>query len=153
MVNLYANGLSRRVTFPLAMTTTRVDVRQCPRSFYSFLFYIRKVAFVPRATCRSEDALFAFCLAQLLLSMALPQAASRFLGKKVLLSESRFSDIACKVPLGVAFVAVQASIYDVPGGFRAVMFDRFSGVKDKVSNCVMGMQQSQVYGASNTAYW
>ncbi|KAG0709084.1 band 7 family-domain-containing protein [Suillus ampliporus] len=52
--------------------------------------------------------------------MALPQAASRFL-----------------VPLGVAFVAVQASIYDVPGGFRAVMFDRFSGVKDKVCKCVM----------------
>ena len=29
-------------------------------------------------------------------------------------------------------VAFQASIYDVPGGYRAVMFDRFSGVKDKV---------------------
>jgi len=85
--------------------------------------------------------------------MALPQAASRFLGKKVSLSESRFADIASKVPLGAAFVAVQASIYDVPGGFRAVMFDRFSGVKDKVSNCVMGIQQSQVYGALNTAYW
>lgn len=36
------------------------------------------------------------------------------------------------MPLGIAFAAVQASIYDVPGGFRAVMFDRFSGVKDKV---------------------
>ncbi|KAH0838478.1 asparagine synthase-domain-containing protein [Lanmaoa asiatica] len=37
------------------------------------------------------------------------------------------------VPLGIAFAAVQASIYDVPGGFRAVMFDRFSGVKDKAT--------------------
>jgi hypothetical protein len=27
---------------------------------------------------------------------------------------------------------VQASIYDVPGGYRAVMFDRFSGVKGVV---------------------
>ncbi|KAG2368207.1 band 7 family-domain-containing protein [Suillus spraguei] len=46
--------------------------------------------------------------------MAFPQAASRFL-----------------VPLGLAVAVAQASIYDVPGGFRAVMFDRFSGVKDK----------------------
>lgn len=30
-----------------------------------------------------------------------------------------------------AFVAQQA-IYDVPGGNRAVLFDRFSGVRDKV---------------------
>ncbi|KIJ21561.1 hypothetical protein PAXINDRAFT_165027 [Paxillus involutus ATCC 200175] len=37
------------------------------------------------------------------------------------------------VPLGVAFFAVQASIYDVPGGYRAVMFDRFSGVKDQAT--------------------
>ena len=37
----------------------------------------------------------------------------------------------CLVPLGIA-AFLQASIYDVPGGFRAVMFDRFSGVKDKV---------------------
>jgi hypothetical protein len=36
------------------------------------------------------------------------------------------------VPLGIAVAAVQASIYDVPGGFRAVMFDRFSGVRDQV---------------------
>ncbi|KAG5221406.1 Prohibitin-1, of the prohibitin complex (Phb1p-Phb2p) [Salix suchowensis] len=27
----------------------------------------------------------------------------------------------------------QASIYDVPGGYRAVMFDRFSGVKDQAT--------------------
>ena len=36
------------------------------------------------------------------------------------------------VPLAVASTVVQASIYDVPGGYRAVMFDRFSGVNDKV---------------------
>lgn len=37
----------------------------------------------------------------------------------------------CIVPLGIA-AFLQASIYDVPGGYRAVMFDRFSGVKDRV---------------------
>ena len=36
------------------------------------------------------------------------------------------------VPLGVSVAIVQASLYDVPGGYRAVMFDRFSGVKDEV---------------------
>jgi len=41
-----------------------------------------------------------------------------------------------KVPLGFALAAIQASIYDVPGGYRAVMFDRFSGVKDKVTGIV-----------------
>lgn len=35
------------------------------------------------------------------------------------------------MPLGIA-AFLQASIYDVPGGYRAVMFDRFSGVKDRV---------------------
>lgn len=38
------------------------------------------------------------------------------------------------VPLGLAAVALQSSIYDVPGGYRAVMFDRFSGVKDQARN-------------------
>jgi prohibitin 1 len=38
----------------------------------------------------------------------------------------------CLVPVGIAAALFQASIYDVPGGYRAVMFDRFSGVKDKV---------------------
>ncbi|KAF9270437.1 hypothetical protein L218DRAFT_969022 [Marasmius fiardii PR-910] len=37
------------------------------------------------------------------------------------------------VPLAVAAVGINASIYDVPGGYRAVMFDRFSGVKDVAS--------------------
>jgi hypothetical protein len=34
--------------------------------------------------------------------------------------------------VAVAAALLQASIYDVPGGYRAVMFDRFSGVKDQV---------------------
>jgi len=34
------------------------------------------------------------------------------------------------VPLALGAAAIQASIYDVPGGYRAVMFDRFSGVKN-----------------------
>ncbi|KAI0036655.1 prohibitin [Vararia minispora EC-137] len=40
-----------------------------------------------------------------------------------------------RIALGAVVVAlgVQASLYDVPGGFRAVMFDRFSGVKDQAS--------------------
>ncbi|KAH7915328.1 band 7 family-domain-containing protein [Hygrophoropsis aurantiaca] len=37
------------------------------------------------------------------------------------------------VPLGIAFAVAQSSIYDVPGGFRAVMFDRFSGVKNQAT--------------------
>ncbi|KAG8982261.1 Prohibitin-1, subunit of the prohibitin complex (Phb1p-Phb2p), partial [Tulasnella sp. 427] len=37
------------------------------------------------------------------------------------------------VPLGVGFAVAGASIYDVPGGYRAVMFDRFSGVKPEAS--------------------
>ncbi|KAI0803092.1 prohibitin [Irpex lacteus] len=37
------------------------------------------------------------------------------------------------IPTIIAATVVDASIYDVPGGYRAVMFDRFSGVKDKAS--------------------
>ncbi|KAH8120254.1 prohibitin [Phellopilus nigrolimitatus] len=48
--------------------------------------------------------------------MALPQALSRLI-----------------VPLGVGAMVLQSSIYDVPGGFRAVMFDRFAGVKPAAS--------------------
>ncbi|PWN28679.1 hypothetical protein BDZ90DRAFT_251353 [Jaminaea rosea] len=36
------------------------------------------------------------------------------------------------VPLGVGFVALQPAIYDVDGGKRVVIFDRFSGVRDTV---------------------
>ncbi|TFY82688.1 hypothetical protein EWM64_g1315 [Hericium alpestre] len=37
------------------------------------------------------------------------------------------------VPLALAAVAFQASLFDVPGGYRAVMFDRFTGVQDKAT--------------------
>lgn len=37
------------------------------------------------------------------------------------------------VPLALGAAAIQASIYDVPGGYRAVMFDRFSGVRGTAS--------------------
>lgn len=33
------------------------------------------------------------------------------------------------MPVAIAAAAIDASLYDVPGGYRAVMFDRFSGVK------------------------
>jgi regulator of protease activity HflC (stomatin/prohibitin superfamily) len=38
------------------------------------------------------------------------------------------------VPLGIGASLVQASIYDVKGGTRAVIFDRASGVKETVVN-------------------
>ena len=36
------------------------------------------------------------------------------------------------VPIAIAFAGVSASIYDVRGGTRAVIFDRLSGVKEQV---------------------
>jgi len=38
------------------------------------------------------------------------------------------------IPLAVGLSLAQASIYDVKGGSRAVIFDRLSGVKDTVVN-------------------
>lgn len=38
------------------------------------------------------------------------------------------------VPLSIGAVAVNASLYDVKGGSRAVIFDRLSGVKEEVVN-------------------
>lgn len=38
------------------------------------------------------------------------------------------------VPLAVGVSLAQASIYDVKGGTRAVIFDRLAGVKDQVVN-------------------
>lgn len=38
------------------------------------------------------------------------------------------------IPTAVAFSLASASIYDVKGGQRAVIFDRLSGVKDQVVN-------------------
>ncbi|KAG8994988.1 Prohibitin-1, subunit of the prohibitin complex (Phb1p-Phb2p) [Tulasnella sp. JGI-2019a] len=37
------------------------------------------------------------------------------------------------VPVTIGLGLVNASLYDVPGGYRAVMFDRFSGVKEEAS--------------------
>jgi hypothetical protein len=36
------------------------------------------------------------------------------------------------VPVAIGATVVQSSLYDVPGGYRAVLFDRFSGVKPVV---------------------
>lgn len=38
------------------------------------------------------------------------------------------------IPGAIAYSAVQASLYDVKGGTRAVIFDRVSGVKEEVVN-------------------
>lgn len=38
------------------------------------------------------------------------------------------------VPAAIGISAIQASIYDVKGGTRAVIFDRLSGVKEEVKN-------------------
>lgn len=37
------------------------------------------------------------------------------------------------MPLFIGGTLVQQAIYDVPGGYRAVLFDRFSGVQKVVS--------------------
>lgn len=37
------------------------------------------------------------------------------------------------VPVVIGLGAIQASLYDVPGGHRAIIFDRFSGVREKAS--------------------
>jgi regulator of protease activity HflC (stomatin/prohibitin superfamily) len=54
------------------------------------------------------------------------------------------------VPLAVGASLAQASIYDVKGGTRAVIFDRLSGVKDQVVNegthfLVPWLQKSIIY--------
>jgi prohibitin 1 len=54
------------------------------------------------------------------------------------------------VPLGVAAAIVPASIYDVKGGTRAVIFDRLSGVKEQVVNegthfLIPWLQKSIIY--------
>lgn len=38
------------------------------------------------------------------------------------------------VPLGLAAITLQSALYDVPGGYRAVMFDRFSGVRNEATS-------------------
>lgn len=54
------------------------------------------------------------------------------------------------VPLGLAYFGVQASMYDVKGGTRAVIFDRLSGVKETVMNegthfLIPWLQKSIIY--------
>ena len=60
---------------------------------------------------------------------------------------------ASLVPLGVGFVLFQASIYDVPGGYRAVMFDRFSGVKDVVRRHHFRLLVVGYTHSYNVGYW
>jgi prohibitin 1 len=54
------------------------------------------------------------------------------------------------VPIGIAVAFANASIYDVKGGTRAVIFDRLSGVKDQVVNegthfLIPWLQKSIIY--------
>lgn len=51
------------------------------------------------------------------------------------------------VPAIVGLGLVQSSIYDVPGGHRAVIFDRFSGVRDKVIYSVFILELIRWIGA------
>ena len=54
------------------------------------------------------------------------------------------------IPLAIGFSFAQASVYDVKGGSRAVIFDRLSGVKDDVVNegthfLIPWLQKSIIY--------
>jgi prohibitin 1 len=54
------------------------------------------------------------------------------------------------VPAAIGVSIAQASIYDVKGGTRAVIFDRLSGVKEKVVNegthfLIPWLQKSIIY--------
>lgn len=54
------------------------------------------------------------------------------------------------IPLAIGASILQSSIYDVKGGTRAVIFDRYSGVKDTVVNegthfLIPWLQKSIIY--------
>jgi len=54
------------------------------------------------------------------------------------------------IPFAIGFTFAQASIYDVKGGSRAVIFDRLAGVKDQVVNegthfLIPWLQKSIIY--------
>ncbi len=54
------------------------------------------------------------------------------------------------IPIAIGFSFAQASIYDVKGGTRAVIFDRLSGVKESVVNegthfLIPWLQKSIIY--------
>jgi hypothetical protein len=61
--------------------------------------------------------------------MAFAQTASRLFGTSALSTQPPPNADVPRVPVALAAAAIDASLYDVPGGYRAVMFDRFSGVK------------------------
>lgn len=64
------------------------------------------------------------------------QGAPRLIGITVSTLFFLLLTISLPVPFALALTAFNASIYDVPGGYRAVMFDRFRGVKAEVcDNC------------------
>ncbi|KAK7058246.1 hypothetical protein VNI00_001877 [Paramarasmius palmivorus] len=65
--------------------------------------------------------------------LGLVEASSRKKKAMQFGSQSARMDGEKRVPLAVAIVGVRASLYDVPGGYQAVMFDRFSGVKGTAS--------------------
>jgi prohibitin 1 len=54
------------------------------------------------------------------------------------------------IPIGIAFALGQAAMYDVKGGTRAVIFDRLSGVQEKIVNegthfLIPWLQKSIIY--------
>jgi prohibitin 1 len=63
--------------------------------------------------------------------MAVPNSLLRIIGTRDAYFLFSLTEMHA-VPLGLAVSVARLSIYDVPGGYRAVMFDRFSGVQDKV---------------------
>ncbi len=57
---------------------------------------------------------------------------------------------AYAVPLALGAAVVDSALYDVPGGFRAVMFDRFTGVKPTSTGegthlLIPGLQRAILY--------
>jgi len=78
-------------------------------------------------------------------TMALPNLAARLIGERARSLYLVLCAHTSAVPAGIAAALFQASIYDVPGGYRAVMFDRFSGVKDKVNFRGTVLQPAHAY--------
>jgi hypothetical protein len=74
---------------------------------------------------------------ELCITMALSQAASRLFGTLYKTCECPLYFNLDLVPIAVGLTVINASIYDVPGGYRAVMFDRFQGVKGEVCSALM----------------
>jgi prohibitin 1 len=64
--------------------------------------------------------------------MAFAQNLSRLIGQHFSLLLLPLYLLTPAVPVALGATLVQSSLYDVPGGYRAVLFDRFSGVKPNV---------------------